>query len=56
MGYKLILSKTLLRLHKIFYTPKMILSGFTDEQILEVTECTPDELQACHEKLKKIAE
>ena len=35
---------------------KMILSGFTDEQILEVTECTPDELQACHEKLKKIAE
>ena len=32
---------------------KMILSGFTDEQILEVTECTPDELQACHEKLKK---
>ena len=27
--------------------------SWKSRKILEVTECTPDELQACHEKLKK---
>ena len=39
MGYKLILSKTLLRLHKIFYTP-------SNDNLLQSVEQTTSDLNA----------